>query len=188
MSWTVLLVEDDSEIQEMLRRVLDARGLRLLVAANGAEAIDVVTRSGTRPSVILLDLHMPIMDGAELLRHQPTVPLLADVPVIIVSASTLVPDPLPPTVYAVMTKPTRLADLLEAIRGAVGALRPIGPRPTLSGPVAALKPAASAEPQPGIDEPAIDEPDADLPAMAADAPSAPAIGEPPSDGVPELKS
>jgi two-component system response regulator MprA len=111
----LLLVEDDDDIRETLHSVLEHRGLRVIAARNGREAIEMVRASGTRPSLILLDLLMPVMDGEAFLEAQQSDPLLAHVPVIVTTAQLSRPAVMPPTVKTVFTKPVALVDLLEAI-------------------------------------------------------------------------
>ena len=82
----VLIVEDDEDIREGLAAVLNARGFRAHVAANGQEAYDLIGRTGRRPAVILLDLMMPVMDGQGFLEHQAGNPTLDGVPVLLVTA------------------------------------------------------------------------------------------------------
>ena len=63
----ILIVEDDAGMRMMLLLALEDAGYTVELAANGAEALDALTRM--RPSLILLDLRMPVMDGATFLRH-----------------------------------------------------------------------------------------------------------------------
>ncbi len=64
---TVLVVDDESEIRNSLRGVLNDEGLRVLEAAGGQEALELVRRE--RPELVLLDVWMPDIDGIELLRQ-----------------------------------------------------------------------------------------------------------------------
>jgi len=57
----VLVVDDDPDILQTLALCLSTEGYRVVMAANGREALDVLGRE--RPAVILLDLMMPVMDG-----------------------------------------------------------------------------------------------------------------------------
>ena len=57
----VLVVDDDPDILQTLALCLSTEGYRVLMAANGREALDVLSRE--QPAVILLDLMMPVMDG-----------------------------------------------------------------------------------------------------------------------------
>jgi two-component system chemotaxis response regulator CheY len=75
----VLVVDDDPDILQTLGLCLSSEGYRVLMAANGKEALDILERE--RPSVILLDLMMPVMDGWQFVaeldhRGQRDVPLL----------------------------------------------------------------------------------------------------------------
>jgi CheY-like chemotaxis protein len=112
---TILVVEDDDDVRDTLEGALTARGHRVLVARNGAHALDVIRAHGARPSVIVLDLMMPRMNGEEFLAAAAAEPLLAHVPVILDTAQLAVPDPLPAVVKAVLWKPMKLGDLLLAI-------------------------------------------------------------------------
>lgn len=63
----VLVVDDDKELRESLRMVLEDAGYYALEAASGAEALTTLRTSGKR-LVVLLDLIMPLMDGIEVLQ------------------------------------------------------------------------------------------------------------------------
>ena len=115
MSWALLIVEDDIDIREELESIFAARGFHPLAVANGNAALELATRHAIRPAVILLDLHMPVMDGVEFLRRQHDDPLLADVPVIILTAQRELPRDLPSTVRAVLEKPVPLRTLISLV-------------------------------------------------------------------------
>ncbi|HVV49409.1 MAG TPA: response regulator [Polyangia bacterium] len=82
----MLIVDDDVDIREILGETLVDRGFEVLAAANGLEALQVLRRQHIRPSVILLDLMMPIMDGYGFLEHRRLDPALASIPLAIVTA------------------------------------------------------------------------------------------------------
>jgi CheY-like chemotaxis protein len=119
MSWVVSVVEDDDDIREDLARVLKARGLQVLEARHGAAVLDEIRRRGVRPSLLLLDLMMPVMDGWALLNAQATEPLLDGVPVVVMTARDPA-GPLPSTVHAVLQKPFSLTELLDAVQSICG--------------------------------------------------------------------
>ena len=114
MSWALLIVEDDDDIRETLAALLEARGFLTAVAKNGADAL-AVTAHGIQPALIVLDLVMPVMDGIEFLERQNEVELLADVPVIVVTAQPERARDLPANVRAVVPKPFSVGELLAAI-------------------------------------------------------------------------
>ena len=75
----MLVIDDDPDILQTLGLCLSSEGYRVLMAANGKEALDILDRE--HPSVILLDLMMPVMDGWQFVaeldhRGQRDVPLL----------------------------------------------------------------------------------------------------------------
>jgi CheY-like chemotaxis protein len=81
----VLIVEDDPDIAETLALMLEDRGYRTATAANGRDALEQLAR-GPRPSLILLDLTMPVMDGSQFRRAQLETSDVADIPVVVLTA------------------------------------------------------------------------------------------------------
>ena len=83
---TVLVVDDNDEVCQMLETYFRCEGLDVLTASNGRDALRELAGAVTQPSVILLDLMMPIMDGIEFRRHQQADMRLRDIPVVCLSA------------------------------------------------------------------------------------------------------
>jgi CheY-like chemotaxis protein len=83
----VLVVDDDSLTREVLRRTLEGEGWRVVEAANGVEALEVV--KVVMPSLILLDLMMPEMDGFRFVSELRAVAAWKDIPIIIMTAKDL---------------------------------------------------------------------------------------------------
>ena len=80
-----VLVVDDSELnRDMLSRRLERRGFHVVLAAGGAEALEIVER--TPLEAVLLDVMMPGMDGWQVLSRVRAVHPLADLPVIMITA------------------------------------------------------------------------------------------------------
>ncbi len=84
-SKTVMVVDDDDQIREVMRQILDHEGYKVASAGNGSEAMAYLRSSG-EPCLILLDLMMPVMDGWEFRSRQRKDPQLAEIPVVVVSA------------------------------------------------------------------------------------------------------
>jgi PAS domain S-box-containing protein len=78
-----LVVEDAPQASELLRLYIESAGYRVEVAQNGAEAVDMAKR--LHPSVITLDLMLPVKDGWQVLKELKRHPLCKHIPVIIVS-------------------------------------------------------------------------------------------------------
>ncbi len=82
----VLVVDDDESIVEMIRMGLEADGMRVFSAADGAEGIEVLGREHI--DVVVLDLMMPRVDGWMALMEIRNNPMTADTPVIMLTAKT----------------------------------------------------------------------------------------------------
>ena len=114
---SILLVEDDEIVRRAIQMVLEWEGYQVKCALNGQEALDYL-REGNRPSLILLDIMMPVLDGEQFRREQLRDPALASIPVIVVSAATFAES-----VNAVhhVRKPFEVQDLLNVIHEQVAA-------------------------------------------------------------------
>lgn len=84
---TILLVEDDTLISEVLTSVLEDEGYLVVAAHDGEQAIALLATS--RPHLALLDVMMPLVDGREVLKHIRSTEATRDLPVILMSASPL---------------------------------------------------------------------------------------------------
>jgi CheY-like chemotaxis protein len=80
----VLLVEDDPELRLMMATVLEMNGHAVVVAKNGMEAFNLAR--AYLPSLIILDLMMPVMNGEEFRRAQLANDAIRKIPVVVVSA------------------------------------------------------------------------------------------------------
>jgi two-component system, chemotaxis family, response regulator Rcp1 len=90
----ILLIEDNTADVRLMREVLLGinNEVKLLVASNGIEALIFLRQQSTsvdssRPDLILLDLHLPKMDGHEFLAYMKEDPSLTSVPVIVLTSS-----------------------------------------------------------------------------------------------------
>ena len=110
---SILIVDDDPDIRTSLTEILDGEGYRVAGVRNGREALDYLGRR-TLPSLILLDMMMPEMDGWLFRREQQKLPQLASIPVVIVSAHGDVRDAaLVLGAADYLRKPLRVDSLLE---------------------------------------------------------------------------
>src|SRR4051812_44659388 len=82
----VLVVEDDSDIRDAVVTALELEGFQVFEAENGARALEQL-QSMPRPSLILADLMMPVMDGWQLVGALSQDDRFATLPVVIVSAN-----------------------------------------------------------------------------------------------------
>ncbi len=81
---SILLVEDDADVRDSTRMLLELEGYQVETAQNGLEALARL-RAGLRPCLVLLDLDMPVMDGLTFRTYQLVDPQLAHIPVVVFS-------------------------------------------------------------------------------------------------------
>ncbi len=81
---TVLVVEDDRDIRELVRVLLEIEGYRVIEAENGLEGIEAARLH--EPDAILMDMSMPVMDGCRSTKSIRAHPRLAAVPIIACTA------------------------------------------------------------------------------------------------------
>ena len=81
---TVLLVEDTEDNRFMMRRLLEMTGYQVIEARNGQEAVKLAEIE--RPSLILMDLSLPVIDGLAATRLIRKLPDCTSIPIIAVSA------------------------------------------------------------------------------------------------------
>ena len=80
----VMLVEDFQDTRQMMRRMLEMHGCRVVEAANGQEAIELSQRGGL--DLVLMDLNMPVLDGFNATLRIREYERTRDVPVVAVTA------------------------------------------------------------------------------------------------------
>lgn len=115
MSGPVMIVEDDADVRDALAEILEDNGYSVVSAANGLQALAAL-QQGPCPSLILLDLMMPEMDGFEFRAAQQRSKLHAAIPVVVISAvRDAVPKASKLEAAAALRKPIRLEALLEVV-------------------------------------------------------------------------
>lgn len=112
---TVLVVEDDSFLSELFAISLELDGYEVLTAANGQEALDILSSLDPShyPQCILLDIMMPVMDGRTFLKTVETIEELNKIPVVVCSAYGDFEKS--PQVQAKMAKPIDLDHLSQMV-------------------------------------------------------------------------
>jgi len=111
----ILVVEDDLDLSDAVREILQDEGYEVALAANGALAMDALRR-GPRPDLILLDLMMPESNGFLFRAQQRSDAALASIPVIVMTASSTSSERVTALgVAEVVRKPFEVDDLVAAI-------------------------------------------------------------------------
>jgi chemosensory pili system protein ChpA (sensor histidine kinase/response regulator) len=116
----ILVADDDEVVRDLWTLVLTRAGYRVLTARNGREALDLMR--DVIPDLIILDLHMPEMDGPTFLKVLEGAPVLQRMPVLIVSGFLEDESPrasLGLNIVGRLSKPLRQADLLAAVQAAL---------------------------------------------------------------------
>ena len=106
---TVLYVEDEDMMRKSVVMLLKRRFKEVLVACNGAEALDVFKNNHV--DVIITDLQMPVMDGMELSKQ---IREMGDTPIVVVSAFNDVSHQVPEA-NGRLLKPIKKNDLLDTV-------------------------------------------------------------------------
>jgi CheY-like chemotaxis protein len=117
---SVLLVDDDPDVRDTTRETLEYLGLKVVQAPNGPEAIRLLQLGEWRPDLAVLDYHMPLMNGLEVLQALRA--LQPNLRAILCSGSIgpeTVRDSGMPQVE-LLPKPFRMAQMESALRAMLG--------------------------------------------------------------------
>ena len=87
MSGKILVVDDDRDIRETLVEALESEGYDVISAVDGIDALELLRSQEQSPSLILLDLMMPRMNGMEFWQEIARVETWARIPIVVVSAN-----------------------------------------------------------------------------------------------------
>jgi CheY-like chemotaxis protein len=112
MKHTVLVVEDEEDLRESMRDALEFEGFDVVVAADGADALDVLDRID-HPCLVLLDLLMPVMNGWEFFEKLRQRSQYDQVPVVV---HTSAPSRAPSGATLVLQKPVQVERLLAVVK------------------------------------------------------------------------
>jgi CheY-like chemotaxis protein len=111
---TVLVADDNDVAQRLCRRVLEKAGYKVLIAADGLQAVEVAMSQ--RPAMILMDVAMPGIDGIEAMKRIKA--QIPNQPIVIASAHSMASDRerfLAAGADDILSKPFRLADLVAIV-------------------------------------------------------------------------
>ena len=119
----ILCIEDEDGMRDLLRLILEAAGYTYVDARDGAEGLDKIRSE--HPDLILLDLMLPSVDGAEVLLRKQKDPAIRNIPVIAVTALASPFDQIMwkrrTEIEDYITKPFVRKDLLETIERVLAA-------------------------------------------------------------------
>jgi two-component system cell cycle response regulator DivK len=87
---TILYIEDNPENRMLVRRVLEAEGYRVIEAKDGIQGLGYL--QSETPDLVLMDINLPEMDGYEVTMRLKQMPLMADIPVVAITANVMKGD------------------------------------------------------------------------------------------------
>ncbi len=123
----ILCIEDEPDMIELIRLILEPRGFRVSGALGGKEGLELL--KSDYPDLILLDLMMPDMDGWDVYKQVKADPSLANIPVIVVTAKAQSIDKVLglhiAKVEDYVTKPFSPDDLVASVTRVLGNSTPV---------------------------------------------------------------
>jgi two-component system cell cycle response regulator DivK len=117
----VLVADDKASSRELVRTVLERCGYEVLEAADGGEALELALANG--PDLVLLDLHMPVLDGFGVIVQLRRLARFSSTPVVALTASAMDGDrehAMEAGFTGYITKPIRLAALRGEVQRLIG--------------------------------------------------------------------
>lgn len=109
---SVLVVDDDVDTRDMVEQLLTAASYSVVTASDGHEALELLKT--IRPGLILLDVQMPVMNGAEFRQVQRRDPDLIRIPTVVISGAASEPI-LDLAIDEALKKPVHRADLMRLV-------------------------------------------------------------------------
>ena len=111
---TVLIVDDDEDIRDVVKMSLELEGYDTITANHGLDGLERLKHMAEQPCLVLLDLMMPVMDGWEFVRNIERDHVLSDIPIAVVSAFSEKAATLKGKVF--LKKPIDLESLLQLVK------------------------------------------------------------------------
>ena len=112
----LLIVDDDEDTCASLTELLDVEGFTCLTATNGSEGLRLL--ESERPLLVILDFRLKDMEATEFLRRKASMPSVAAIPVVVVTAARNAP--MPRGAVAQIDKPFGIDELLAEVKKHVG--------------------------------------------------------------------
>jgi CheY-like chemotaxis protein len=116
----ILIVEDDDDLRMVVTDLLADLGYRVASAMNGRDALEYL-RSHRPPSLIVLDLMMPVMDGVEFCRRRLRDPKLRSIPIFLFTARGQSIANI--SAVRVLNKPLVVSEFIDAVRSVMNPAR-----------------------------------------------------------------
>ncbi len=110
---TVLVVDDESSIVEVLTTLLEDEGYHVVTARNGEEGLACLATA--QPEIVLCDVMMPVLDGREMCRRMQANPRYRSIPIILMSAVNVTAKLVECNYAMLIAKPFDLEEIIQTV-------------------------------------------------------------------------
>jgi len=116
----ILIADDDAEMLETLSSMLEAEGYKVIKAENGLEAVELARKE--LPALVMLDIHMPVMDGLKACKEIKSDQVTKGVPVLMLTVEGSINEIQQAISYGArtyLTKPSSKAEILKIVKSII---------------------------------------------------------------------
>lgn len=113
----VIIVEDDPQLGLLTREIISSIGIQTRLVDDGALALQAIAE--TQPDLVILDMHLPNVSGAEILSRLRADPALKDTKVLISTADTAMIEANETLANGCIVKPFDMKQLIDAVRSQI---------------------------------------------------------------------
>ncbi|MCS6871642.1 MAG: response regulator [Anaerolineae bacterium] len=113
MSVTIVVAEDDRDLQLLYRAAMEHQGFQVLEARDGAALMDMLRSPDFRADVLLLDIEMPEAPGVRAIDYIRSQPHLANLKIIVITANEQYRERISPKVDYFLVKPISISDVMQ---------------------------------------------------------------------------
>ena len=116
----ILIADDDTDMLELLTVMLEGEGYTVLKAENGLQAVEMARKE--LPALVMLDIHMPVMDGLKACREIKSDKVTRTVPVVMLTVEGSINEIQQAISYGAktyITKPSSKAEILKVVKSII---------------------------------------------------------------------
>lgn len=116
----ILIADDDADMLELLTVMLEGEGYTVLKAENGLQAVEMARKE--LPALVMLDIHMPVMDGLKACKEIKTDKVTRTVPVVMLTVEGSIHEIQQAISYGAktyITKPSSKAEILKVVKSII---------------------------------------------------------------------
>jgi CheY-like chemotaxis protein len=116
----ILIADDDNEMRETLSSMLEAEGYQVINAENGQEAVEMSRKE--LPALIMMDIHMPVMDGLRACKEIKADSVTKGIPVVMLTVEGSINEIQQAISYGArtyITKPSSKAEILKVVKSII---------------------------------------------------------------------